>query len=293
MPATVTDNTLLTAALDLAGHGFHVFPLRPGTKVPALAADWEGRATTDPARIERCWHAGPFNIGVACGPSRLYVVDLDRPKPDTPPPKAPFDQEGVHDGADALAVLAILHAEPFPFDTMTVATASGGTHLYFRQPDGAALRNTAGKLGWLIDTRGIGGYVVGPGSTVDTNPYRAIHTGEPAELPRWIRRLIDPPKRPAPTGPPPRFHAPGKYADKVLNGELAKVLTAKAGTRNDTVNRVAFTLGTHIVRGTLPLDLVERTLTAAALRTGLSETEAERTITSGLAAGQQKGGGAP
>jgi hypothetical protein len=170
-----------------------------------------------------------------------------------------------------------------------VATGRGGEHLYFTRPDGA-LRNTAGRLGWLIDTRGIGGYVVAPGSTVAGRPYRLTVDLAPAPLPRWLHRLLDPPRRAAPPGPPPRFHAPGKYADKVLNGELAKVLSATAGTRNDTVNRVAYTLGTHIARGTLPADLAERTLTAAALRTGLSEAEAQRTIASGLAAGRAKGG---
>jgi hypothetical protein len=290
--AIVTDNHLLTAALDLAGHGMHVFPLKPGSKVPALTHDWEARATTDPARIERCWRAGAFNIGVACGPSGLYVVDLDTPKPDTPAPEPPFDEPGIRTGADALAHLALLNAEPYPGEVMTVITGRGGEHLYFRQPEGAALRNTAGKLGYLIDTRGAGGYVVGPGSEVNGKPYRAAFLAEPAPLPAWIRRLIDPPKRPTPTGPPPRFHAPGKYADTVLSGELAKVLTAKTGTRNDTVNRVAFTLGKHIARGTLPADLVERTLIAAALRTGLSEAEAKRAIGSGLTAGKLKGGAA-
>jgi hypothetical protein len=288
--ATATDTSLLTAALDLAGRGFHVFPLKPNTKVPALKKDWEGRANADPARIERCWRTGPFNIGVACGPSGLYVLDLDTPKPDTEPPKPPFDQDGVNDGADAFALLAMLNAERFPFDTYTVTSWRGGTHLYFTRPGDAPLRNSASKLGWLIDTRGIGGYVVGPGSIVGGKPYRATRLDDPAPLPRWIRRLLQPPERPAPSGPPPKFRCPGKYADVVLRGELDKVLSAKTGTRNDTLNRVAFTLGTHIARGTLPADLVERALTDAARRTGLGETETASTIASGLAAGRQKAG---
>lgn len=292
MSVITTDNSLLTAALDLAGQGMHVFPLKPGSKVPALTHDWEGRATTDPQRIERCWRAGAFNIGVACGPSRLYVLDLDTPKSDTPPPPAPFDEPGVNDGADALALLAILNAEPLPFDTFAVVTGRGGMHLYFRQPEGAALRNTTGKLGWLIDTRGAGGYVVAPGSTVNGKPYRLSYRREPAALPAWIRRLIDPPKRPAPAGPPPRFRAPGRYAEKVLRSELDKVLTAKVGTRNDTLNRVAFTLGTHIARGTLPAAVVERALADVAERLAGDVNKSLDTIRSGLSAGQAKGGAA-
>lgn len=284
--------SLLTTALDLALRGLRVFPLRPGSKVPALNHDWEGRATTDPGRIERCWRAGAFNIGVACGPSGLYVLDLDTPKSDTPPPAAPFDEPGVTDGADTLALLALLNAEPLPFDTFAVVTGRGGMHLYFRQPDGTPLRNTTSKLGWLIDTRGAGGYVVGPGSTVNGKPYRLSSGREPAALPAWIRRLIDPPKRPAPTGPPPKYHAPGRYAETVLRGELDKVLTAKPGTRNDTLNRAAFTLGTHVARGTLPAAVVEHALADVAERLAGDVNKSLNTIRNALSDGQRKGGAA-
>ena len=289
---SATDTSLLTAALDLAGRGLHVFPLKPGTKVPALHHDWEGRATTDAGVIERCWRTGPFNIGVACGPSGLYVLDLDTPKPDTPPPAPPFDQPGVNDGADALALLATQYAEPFPFGTYTVTSGRGGMHLYFTRPDDAPLRNTAGKLGWLIDTRGKGGYVVGPGSTVHGKPYRVTTQSGIQPLPVWIRRLLQPPQRTPPAGPPPKFRSPSKYADTVLRGELAKLLSAPNGTRNDTLNQVAFTLGKHISRGTLPADLVERALSEAAHRAGLSESETAHTIASGLRAGKLKGAAA-
>ena len=94
---------LTTHALTAAERGWHVFPLRPHDKRPALHGEhdcprtglcaeqhlgWEPRATTDPKRIRACWAAGPFNVAVACGPSRLVVVDLDAPKDadDTPTP---------------------------------------------------------------------------------------------------------------------------------------------------------------------------------------------------------------
>jgi len=288
---TLTRTDLLTNALDLAARGMHVFPLKPGEKTPALHKDWENRATTDPARIERCWSAGPFNIGVACGPSGLLVVDLDTPKPETPPAPAPFDQPGVNDGADALAVLAEQHAERFPWETLSVTTGRGGMHLYFTQPDGIRLRNTAGKLGWLIDTRGTGGYVVGPGSTVNGNPYTTTNPTPPAPLPRWLRRLLTPPKpapRPAPTQG--SHGAPSRYAEAVLRGELAKVYAAVPGTRNDTLNAVAFTLGTHVAKGTLPADLAERALTHTAEDLGGDLPKSLATIRSALTAGERKGG---
>lgn len=67
-----------------------------------------------------------------------------------------------------------------------MATPTGGTHPYFAAPvDGPELRNTqgaAGGLGWLVDTRAAGGYVVGAGSTIDGRPY-AVTCGTPPAPP--------------------------------------------------------------------------------------------------------------
>lgn len=289
---------LLTTALYLAEHGMHVFPLAPGTKVPALRREWEQRATTDPDRIRRCWSAGPFNIGVACGPSRLLVVDCDTPKNDTPPPPAPFDVPGVNEGADVLVLLAERYAEPFPLDAYTVNTGRGGMHLYFRQPPGEPLRNTAGRLGWLIDTRGMGGYVVGPGSVVDGRPYTAFGAPHAAPLPAWLARLLTAPKqasatRLSPGAGAPRQRTGSAYAQKVLREELAKILAARPGTRNDTLNAVAFNLGRHVARGSIPADLAEDTLTRAvdhlAAQPGGDHAKSTATAQKAFEDGQQKG----
>jgi hypothetical protein len=286
---------LCDSALTLARRGMHVFPLKPGTKVPALRQGWEERASTDPEKIRTCWSQGPYNIGVACGPSRLLVVDCDTPKDDTPPPPAPFNVPGVNEGADVLVMLAERHAEPFPWGPFHVITGRGGMHLYFRQPLGEPLRNTAGRLGWLIDTRGAGGYVVAPGSVVDGRPYRGF--GEPGAvpLPGWLARLLTAPKqRPATPTRPPR--APGSsprhggaYATKVLREEIAKVLAARPGTRNDTLNTVAFTLGTHAARGTVPADLARAALDRAVEALGGDTAKSANTAHAGFTAGQEKG----
>ncbi|MEU7842627.1 bifunctional DNA primase/polymerase, partial [Micromonospora sp. NPDC049114] len=201
---------LLTTALVHAERGWHVFPLRPDDKRPAFpdhTADqctgrdprcrtaghhlgWEARATTDPARIRRAWSARPYGIGLACGPSRLVVVDLDRPKDGTTGPT----------GLDTLAALAAAHLAGID-PTYTVTTGGGGTHLYYQHPDdGPALRNTAGSLGSLVDTRAHGGYVVAAGSTVAGRPYRVDLDTDPAPLAGWLAGLLTPaplpPQRP-------------------------------------------------------------------------------------------------
>src|SRR6516162_9916551 len=64
--------------LKLAREGFRVFPLKPGTKIPAIEK-WPELATTDEVQI-RQW-AGSFpgsNWGLACGKdSGVFVVDID------------------------------------------------------------------------------------------------------------------------------------------------------------------------------------------------------------------------
>lgn len=46
---------LLHSALAAAARGWHVFPIAPGAKVPALRVDWRDLATTDPDRIRAWW----------------------------------------------------------------------------------------------------------------------------------------------------------------------------------------------------------------------------------------------
>ncbi|MFC4943228.1 bifunctional DNA primase/polymerase [Pseudonocardia sp. GCM10023141] len=173
MNTETTREALLQAALDTAGRGWPVFPLRAGSKLPALHGaggcpasgdcvgghqGWEPRASTDPDRIRQAWRRAPFNIGLATGPAGLVVVDLDSPKPGAAPPPQ-WARLDITCGADVLAAIAEQARETVPA-TWTVATPTGGRHLYFTAPAGAELRNTQGDkgrgLGWLIDTRAHG-----------------------------------------------------------------------------------------------------------------------------------------
>lgn len=283
---------LVTAALWYAARGWHVFPLAPGSKRPAVEA-WETAATTEPDRIRVGWAHAEYNIGIACGPSGLLVADLDVPKDpaDTPPP--PWDTEpGIRDGADVLATLAEQAGQAFPFGTFQVQTASGGIHLYFAQPRGQQLRNTTARLGWKIDTRGHGGYVVAAGSIVDGRRYTTLHAIRPAPLPGWLADALN--RRPGhqtatsrPTVPTGAYSAGEAYAHAALRGELARVLAARPGERNDTLNAAAYALGQLAGVGLLDPDEITAALTVAATHIGLSDTEAARTIASGLDSGAQ------
>lgn len=278
---------LLDAALHLAARGWRVIPLRPDDKRPAIR-DWEARATTDPDRIRRAWATtADLNIGIACGPSGLVVVDLDVPKPglEVPPD---WDQPGVLDGGDVLAVLAERHRAPLPVETYSVRTASGGEHLYFTAPTGPPLRNTAGRLGWLIDTRAAGGYVVAAGSAIAGRTYTTILDLPPTPLPGWITTLLRATEPTRSAGIDPLLDAVerrSRYAATALRGELGRVLSAEPGRRNHTLNAAAYALGRLAGSGLLPAGLASDALAQAAAVIGLPAGEAAATIRSGLGAG--------
>ncbi|NMH97982.1 bifunctional DNA primase/polymerase [Pseudonocardia acidicola] len=280
---------LMRVALAHAARGWRVFPLRPNDKRPAIR-DWETRATTDPFRIRRAWERGPFGIGIACGPSRLVVLDLDRPKPDTVRPQE-WDRPGINDGADVLAALAKRHGADVPLDTYAVQTGSGGEHLYFTAPAGARIRNSAGRLGWLLDVRGEGGYVVAAGSVVRRRRYRASDAPV-AVLPAWLTTLLAEPQSDG-NAPPGADFGPlldivgrrSAYVAAALRGELNKVLAARPGHRNHTLNAAAFALGQLVGTGLLPRGLAAAALAEASTAIGLPLFEADRTIRSGLNAG--------
>jgi len=282
-------NVSLGAVLRSAERGWHVFPLLPGAKRPAVRA-WESRATTDTDRLTCCWAVDDYNFGIAAGPSRLVVVDLDVPKhdQDVPPAGVP---SGVGDGMDSLALLAEEHGEPYPSETYTVHTASGGTHLYFLAPADAKLRNTAGTLGWKIDTRANGGYVVGAGSAVDGKPYTVVQDTAPAQLPDWLKKLLIPAPLPAqrPVSVPLLADdRRGAYLNAALGGELDRVRRAPKGMRNNTLYESAVALGQLVAGGELTETEVTELLTTAALSKGLGESDARRTVASGLRAGAQR-----
>ncbi|MFM9612726.1 bifunctional DNA primase/polymerase [Streptomyces niveiscabiei] len=281
---------LLHAALDAAGRGWHVFPLRPGTKRPALHGEtscprtgpctaghlkWEQRATTDPARIRTAWTRAPYNVGIACGPSGLLVVDLDTPKTRNDENDNSDKDKGSPDTPDGVTTFGALceragHAVP---DTYRVRTASGGRHLYFTAPPGARLTNTAGTLAPLVDTRAAGGYVVAAGSATPTGTYESLSGPQTAPVPGWLLSILQPAPKPPQTPSGAVAGQSSRYADVALANEVRNVATAADGTRNKTLLRAARALGRLIASGDLTYPVVEQALREAA---GANATQSQR-----------------
>jgi hypothetical protein len=276
------DAAVRIAALRAAERGWFVFPTRPGGKEPRSGLSWPLAATADLGRLARAtWRPGE-NYGIAAKPSGLVIVDLDRPKPGFAFPPPWRDEPGVGDGADVLAVLAGRAGAGWP-DTFTVATPSGGRHLYYVAPAGRPIGNK--RLGPLVDVRGgggsDGGYVLGPGSVLNGRPYEALDGGQAvAPLPVWIVDLLDPPQ-PARRQPAPmRQHCGTGRTAARLTALVAAVAGAQQGQRNNTLHWAACRAAEMIAAGQLAEDDVFDSLGRAAARAGLDDGEARRTIAS-------------
>tara|TARA_R110000796_G_scaffold237565_1_gene357617 strand:+ start:2227 stop:4395 length:2169 start_codon:yes stop_codon:yes gene_type:complete len=136
-------------AAALAAKSFNIFRLRPNDKKP-YAGGWQKEAKPD----GKAWANGKdYNIGVATG-SGLLVVDIDMKE---------FDGE---------ANWTALGIKESPFQ---VKTPSGGRHLYYETD--VDVSNSASSICDGVDIRGLGGYVVGPGSELDGVAYKVITIG--------------------------------------------------------------------------------------------------------------------
>jgi predicted transcriptional regulator len=160
-------STILAEALDAAGRGYAVFPLN--AKVPAIkGGSGHKDASRDPREIISLFSAAgakATGYGIRTGrASAIAVIDVD-------------SAEGV-----AEVKRMGLHTEY----VVRTGRERDGWHLYFRLPEGVALKG--GKLGEHLRLQSDGQFVAGAGSMHPSGrTYEVVLDGEPAELPPELR----------------------------------------------------------------------------------------------------------
>lgn len=198
MASNYTTSTPLDAALAYLDLGLALYAPAAGSKLPALGSSGQAgltsaMPTTDSARVREIYAADPArNVAArldACTP-QLVVLDLDT---QAAHPHTPADP----DGADALRSWATENAVSLP-QTWAVRTASGGTHLLYRLPDGETLPKSTDNLLPHVDALGAGhGEILPPsriaGDPLRTQPYTWADGHSPADLPlaELPRPLLD------------------------------------------------------------------------------------------------------
>lgn len=304
-PADVTRHQR-DVALTWARRGVLVVPCNrtdKGALVPGFGRDATGeqlRPFGDPDTVAGWW-SGQYrraHVGLLCGrgPGRgLVVIDLDMPKDGAALLEGRW--AGCYGGADVLELLMRQAGAEWP-ETYTVGTPSGGTHLYFFQPEDGPLigcatgdGTTAPHLGPMVDVRGVGGYVIAAGSYSATQgrAYRRVSPPEidPQPLPGWLLELLRPaapPRRevrpPATVLAMPTGDRAERYAAAALRGAADRVAAAGDGEYWKTVSGAALRLAE--LSATAPRVLTEQTVTdvlaAAATRAGMEERAALRAI---------------
>lgn len=155
-------NDLYHSARKMADAGQPVFPvLSLGAEAKKPLVKWRDKASTEPAQIKSWWKAHrSASIGIPTG-IKWDVLDVDTKR----------DEDGrVH--LPTLTDLGLLNGCKF-----VVRTPSGGWHLYFKATTGLTNKANA-TLG--LDVRSLGGYVLAPGSYIDTGDYAGSyeHMGE-------------------------------------------------------------------------------------------------------------------
>jgi hypothetical protein len=155
---TLIDNPFeggfVDAAIAYGRLDLHVFPCKPGAKVPLISNNLK-LATNDEERIRYWWRNTPTaNIGIAMEPSGLVGVDID--------PR----NGGEETWAEIRKNLA-----PELLETVTALTPSGGQHLIFRAND-YSVHSGAHVFGQGVDIRARGGYLVVAPSEVKGAAYR-------------------------------------------------------------------------------------------------------------------------
>lgn len=253
----------LDAAMQLAQLGFAVFPLAPGSKVPAIPSKGGGKGVLDASKDLdqiRDW-ARRFpkaNVGIACGrASGITVIDIDT----------------NHGGMESVITLRAQKRILSP--TIAVRTPSGGWHLYYRFEPG--LLNSKSKLGTGIDLRTEGGYVVAPPSVLANGCGYHWHQpplgGEVPRMPMWaVQKLTPPPEPIFASGKPPRD------PDAALKGLIRLIEQAPGGQRN----QVLFWSACRAAENGCADDGTCELLISAAASVGLSRREAWKTVHSGF-----------
>jgi putative DNA primase/helicase len=251
--------------------------------------NWPDVATTDPVLAASWWRPPPdgiasdwfpyANIGLVAGrKSGMFVLDVDT----------------YNGGDERLAGYERRHGA-LP-ETRVHHTGGGGMHYFWKHP-GFDVRNSASAvLGQGLDVKGERGFVVAPPSASDKGRYELnpAQDTEPADAPAWLLDLLHEYDRDqlgaSIAGKMPEVPGSGgrRYAEAALRSETERLRQATPGTRNDTLNQCAFSLGTLGGAGLLDEAAAFDALQQAAQDAGLNPGEIRATFMSGWKSGLEK-----
>jgi hypothetical protein len=255
----------IDAARPLLDLGWAVFPLSPGSKMPAIPKSKGGQGVLDASKdldqirewARRFPHA---NVGIACGAvSGITVIDFD--------PK----------GGSVETVRALKAAGRTFAPSVSVRTPSGGWHLYYKFVPWAM--NSKSLLGKGIDVRTTGGYVVAPPSVLDGGGFYRWNIAplgaDIARMPIWAQQALKPREEAV------FIRKEGiRDVSAALSGLARFIGNAKEGQRNSSLYWAAC----RAAEGGYADEATGDLLVSAAANVGIPRKEALKTIGSAFKA---------
>ena len=239
--------------------GFSIFPLHPNGKTPLVP--WKPYQLVKPdwPQIEQWLERYPdANIGIVTGAiSGIVAVD--------------FDSQEAFETAQRKGLLG----------NALINQTGRGYHAIFPYPD-TPIQTTTGILP-NVDVRGDGGYIVSPPSIhPDGHVYRWLDGDldlTKVQMPAKMHDLLTG-KSQHVSQPSPSLIIPAP-----LQRQCDLVANAPQGSRNDQLNKSAYSVAQMIGGGLMDQHLATGELTISALQAGLPPAEILATITSALNAG--------
>lgn len=251
-------------ALPYIEMGWLVFPSTPEKR--PLCRHGRNDATCVSLTIEGWSEEFPqANISIKTGKaSGICVVDID-------------SEEGEQ-------WLAAVNRSWAKLPDTAIARSGRGRHLYFRYPALAIVKSADSKLARGVDVKASGGSITAPVSLHASG--KLYQWVEPPfgrqlpTLPMWIAKALERqpvPRRSSYDGKPP--------SDEHVKRLLDQVGSAPEGSRNATLNRIAFIFGLMVKDGHLGDQQAFAMLFHTATAIGLDVRESTLTIRSGLRSG--------
>lgn len=267
----MTDESIQSIATRvIEKYGWYVFPIfikhnekkcDGGTAsckdVQPLVQHWRIDSTNDINVLETLPWSKANAYGIDCGRSGILVADED--------PGATWDGP----------------------ETLTFGTGRGKHYIY---EDVLGMKASYARVEpWGIDVKGVGGFIIGPGSYHPHGEYKKVHQADIALAPGALTaRLV---LASADTEPPEMgdvTELPATEARSRLKGVYKRMEEAQEGERNNVLNLMAATAAGILIRvaedeqiGELREVRVKRLLTDAALKAGLDDAEIAGTLESG------------
>jgi len=283
---------LLRAVRDyIIGRGWPVFVLS-SSKVPVPNCESCREEHTTPQQMQGC----------ACLMCHgFYAATLDVARVEEMVRLHPRGLLAVRTGAVSATVVIDVDARGLPAMRQMIADGllprtlaqrtGSGYHLVYAHP-GVRIASGPGKGGLGIDVKSDDAYIVAAPSVHPRTdrPYRWLGslTDELAPLPQdWVKRLREPERSALPARVPAEAVRGTRYAVGALRRQLAELLDAEEGTRNDTLNKSAFAVGQLVGAGMLDEQDTAAVLEDVGQRLGLSPGEVRRSVASGLRAGER------